>query len=326
MQKRKLGRTDLEVSEIGFGTWGIGGTMWIGAKDEESTKALHRAAELGVNFFDTALAYGNGHSETILGNFLKERSERLFVASKIPPKNGLWPARPGSSVAETFPYGHIIKSTEQSLSNLGLDTIDLQQLHVWQDDWTDEAEWYEAITELKTQGKIRFVGISINDHQPANALRAIASGKIDVVQVIYNIFDQSPETDLFHACLRHDIGTIVRVPLDEGGLTGRITPETKFPAGDWRERYFRGERKRQVFERTEKLKDLLGNEAASLPELALRFCLHPPAVSTVIPGMRSVRHVESNCAVSDGQELSRATLKELHEQSWIRNFYSGSPD
>jgi aryl-alcohol dehydrogenase-like predicted oxidoreductase len=324
MRTRRLGRTGLEVSEIGFGMWGMGGTMWLGADDNESMRALHRAADLGVNFYDTALVYGEGHSEKLLGKFVKERKERLLIASKIPPKNNLWPARPGTTVAQTFPHTHIIRSTEQSLRNLGVDAIDLQQLHVWQDDWTDVAEWYEAISTLKAEGKIRFVGISINDHQPSNALRALASGKIDVVQVIYNIFDQTAEDDLFHSCLKHDTGVIVRVPLDEGGLTGQITPETTFPQGDFRNGYFRGDRKRQVFERTERLKTFLGPEASSLPELALRFCLHPPAVSTVIPGMRSVRNVERNCAVSDGRQLSPALLHSLQHEAWDRNFYGSS--
>jgi aryl-alcohol dehydrogenase-like predicted oxidoreductase len=326
MLKRKLGRTGLEVSEIGHGTWGIGGTMWIGAKDDESIRALHRAADLGINFFDTALVYGNGHSEQILGTFLKERHDSLYVASKIPPRNMAWPARQGSTIAQTFPYSHIIRSTEQSLKNLGVDTIDIQQFHVWHDDWTDVAEWYEAIAALREEGKIRFVGISINDHQPSNALRAVASGKIDAVQVIYNIFDQSPREHLFQACLRSDVGVIVRVPFDEGGLTGHISPETTFPPGDWRDSYFRGDRKRQVSERVEKLRPLLGPEALTLPELALRFCLHPPAVSTVIPGMRTVSNVESNCSVSDGRRLSQELLYALQQHAWDRNFYVGPSD
>lgn len=324
MRYRKFGGTGLEVSEIGFGAWGIGGSMWIGAKDDESLRALHTAADLGVNFYDSALAYGNGHSEHLLGQFLHSRSEHLILASKIPPKNQVWPARPGSTVAETFPYGHIIDCTERSLKNLGVDCIHLQQFHVWQDDWTDVAEWYEAVSALKADGKIRFVGISINDHQPANALRAVASGKIDVVQVIYNVFDQKPEEDLFPACLRHQVGVIVRVPLDEGGLTGTITPDSVFPRGDWRNRYFRGDRKKQVFERTERLRPLLGTEAETLPELALRFCLSPNAVSTVIPGMRTVKNVEANCTLSDGRTLSPPLLQELRNHAWDRNFYGGA--
>jgi aryl-alcohol dehydrogenase-like predicted oxidoreductase len=237
-----------------------------------------------------------------------------------------WPARAGTPLGKAFSHSHIIESTEKSLKNLGVDTIDLQQLHVWLDDWTEVAEWYEALSTLKAEGKIRHVGISINDHQPANALRAVASGKIDVVQVIYNIFDQNPEDVLFPACQAKNVGVIVRVPFDEGALTGAIRPDTTFPAGDWRNNYFKGSRRQQVFERSEKLRSLLGPDAATLPELALRFCLHHPAVTTVIPGMRSVRNVEANCAVSDGRHLSAATLGELRHHAWDKNFYSDQGD
>jgi aryl-alcohol dehydrogenase-like predicted oxidoreductase len=326
MQHRILGRTGAHVSEIGYGAWGIGGAMWQGADDAESLKALHRAADLGVNFVDTALVYGDGHSEKVVGKFLKERSDDIYLASKIPPKNMQWPARAGTPLGKAFSYSHIIESTEKSLKNLGVDTIDLQQLHVWLDDWTEVSEWYEAISTLKAEGKVRHVGISINDHQPANALRAVASGKIDVVQVIYNIFDQNPEDDLFPACQAKNVGVIVRVPFDEGALTGAIRPDTTFPAGDWRNNYFKGNRRQQVFDRAEKLRLLLGPEAATLPELALRFCLHHPAVTTVIPGMRSVRNVEANCAASDGRHLSAATLGELRHHAWDKNFYSDHSD
>ncbi len=321
MKYRRLGRTNVQISEIGFGAWGIGGTMWKGARDDESLRTLHRAADLGVNFIDTASVYGDGHSEELVGRFLRERNGEVFVATKIPPKNMIWPAKPGSQLSESFPHGHIIKSTEQSLKRLGTDTIDLQQLHVWQDDWIDVAEWYEAISTLKAEGKIRYVGISINDHQPDNALRTVRSGKIDTVQVIYNIFDQTPEQLLLPLCLEQNVGVIVRVPFDEGALTGAITPDMTFPPGDFRNRYFRGDRKKQVFERVEKLKTCLGEEAASLSELALRFCLHHPAVSTVIPGMRSTTNAEHNCPVSDGRRLSPAMIAKLREHAWEKNFY-----
>lgn len=326
MRYRTLGRTGLSISEIGFGTWGIGGTMWIGADDAESVRALHRSADLGVNFIDTALVYGEGRSEQVIGRFLKERPGGMLIASKVPPKNKQWPARPGVPLGKTFPYNHIIESTERSLRNLGVETIDLQQLHVWNDEWTDVAEWYEAISTLKAEGKIRHIGISINDHQPVNAIRAVASGKIDVVQVIYNIFDQDPEDVLFPACQTHDVGVIVRVPFDEGALTGSITPDTAFPAGDWRNGYFKGDRRRQVYERVERLRLLLGAEAASLPELAMRFCLHHPAVTTVIPGMRTVGHVEANCAYADGRPLSVDMISLLRHHAWDKNFYAGPGD
>ena len=322
MQYRPLGKTGLTISEVGFGAWGIGNTMWQGAQDSESLRALHRAADLGANFFDTALVYGNGHSEALIGQFLRERKEPIILASKVPPKNMIWPAQPGTPLSEAFSYAHVIRSTERSLKNLGVETIDIQQLHVWQDDWTDVAEWYEAMTTLKAEGKIRFAGISINDHQPSNALKAVLSEKIDTVQVIYNVFDQTPREELFRTCLNQEVGVIVRVPFDEGGLLGTITPDTTFPQGDFRNNYFKGERRQQVFERTERLKTLLGPEAATLPELALRFCLHPAAVSTVIPGMRTMTNVERNCAVSDGRRLSPALIEELGEHRWERNFYS----
>ena len=283
--------------------------------------ALHRAVDLGLNFIDTALAYGDGHSENLVGKVIKERKERLYVASKIPPKNGKWPAQPGTTLREAFPYDYIVKMTETSLKNLNVDSIDVQQFHVWDDGWTQDAEWQDAIAKLKEEEKIRFFGISVNDHQPDNALKAAATGLVDSFQVIYNIFDQTPENNLFPLCQKNNIGIIVRVPLDEGGLTGKITSETKFPLGDFRNRYFRSDRKEQVEERTRALAKLLGEEAATLPEMALRFCLHHPAVSTVIPGMRSVVNVEANCRLSDGKKLSDRMLSDIREHKWERNFY-----
>ncbi len=321
MKYRILGKTGLKISEIGYGAWGIGGSMWQGAKDDESIHALHRAVDLGLNFIDTALVYGEGHSESLVGKVIKERKERIYIASKIPPKNGKWPAQPGTMLRETFPYDYIIRTTEASLKNLDVDSIDVQQFHVWDDSWTQDAEWQDAIAKLKEDGKIRYFGISLNDHQPDNALKVAATGLVDSFQVIYNIFDQTPENNLFPLCQEKNIGIIVRVPLDEGGLTGKITTETKFPLGDFRNRYFRNERKEQVAERTQALAKLLSEEAATLPELALRFCLHHPAVSTVIPGMRSVINVESNCRISDGRKLSDRMITEIRKHKWERNFY-----
>jgi len=321
MNYRTFGRTGIKVSEIGYGAWGIGGAMWQGSEDDESMRALHKAVDLGVNFIDTALAYGRGHSENLVGNLLKERKERVFVATKIPPKNGEWPARKESKLNEAFPREHIVKCTERSLRNLRVETIDIQQFHVWNDEWTDESEWWDAVSELKEQGKIRFFGVSINDHQPENALRLGASGKVDTFQVIYNIFDQSPEELLFPFCQKNNIGVIVRVPFDEGALTGSITTESTFPPGDFRNGYFGGDRRGQVVDRVSKLKQLLGTEAATLPELALRFTLSHPAVSTVIPGMRTVRNVEANCGVSDGRALSDRLRAELKNHRWERSFY-----
>ena len=321
MEYRILGKTGIKVSEIGFGAWGIGGAMWQGAADDESLRALHRAVDLGINFIDTALVYGDGHSENLVGKVVKERKEQLYVASKIPPKNGKWPARKGTALRDAFPYDHIITSTEASLKNLRLECLDVQQFHVWDDTWTTDDEWQGAIDKLKEQGKIRFFGISINDHQPENALKIGATGLVDTFQVIYNIFDQAPEKELFPLSKNENIGIIVRVPLDEGGLTGKISSSTTFPTGDFRNRYFRENRKQQVVERTDALKKLLGSEVGTLPELALRYCLHHPTVSTVIPGMRTVSHVETNCGYSNGKSISNTLVAELHKHTWERNFY-----
>ncbi len=321
MQYRTLGKTGIRVSEIGYGAWGIGGELWQGADDAESMRALHAAADAGLNFIDTALAYGNGHSERLVGTFLRERKERIAVATKIPPKNRRWPARPGSKLADVFPPDYIVERTEESLKNLRVEAIDLQQFHVWNDDWAGQEEWRRAIERLKADGKIRHAGISINDHQPSNGLAAAETGAIDAFQVIYNIFDQLPERELFPYCARHNIGVIVRVPFDEGALTGNVTPETTFPPKDFRRNYFRGDRKLEVQRRVDALRPLLGEEAATLPELALRFCLHPGAVSTVIPGMRSVKNVVANCAVSDGRAVSPFLLAELRKHVWEKNYY-----
>ncbi|MBI3931810.1 MAG: aldo/keto reductase [Acidobacteria bacterium] len=321
MNTRELGRTGLEVSEIGYGAWGIAGDWWVGATDAESLRALHRAVDLGVTFVDTALGYGRGHSESLVGRVVRERREAVHVATKVPPKNRLWPARAGVPVSECFPPEWILRSCESSLRNLGMERVDLLQLHTWQDEYLDQDGWSDALLGLKASGKVRFLGISVNDHDPASALRAVASGVFDTVQVIYNIFDQSPEAELFPACVRHGVGVIARVPLDEGGLTGTITPSTGFAEGDFRVRYFRDGRKREVFARGQALATLLGDEAQSLPELALRFCLAHDAVSTVIPGMRRVATVEANCAVADGRRLSPALRQALKAHAWNRNFY-----
>jgi aryl-alcohol dehydrogenase-like predicted oxidoreductase len=318
---RPLGATGLDVSEVGYGAWGIGQSQWIGARDDESLQALERAIDLGLNFIDTALGYGDGHSERLVGQVVRGRSEHVHVASKVPPKNGIWPAPAGIHADEAFPGDHVRACTERSLSNLGLDVIDVQQLHVWSDEWVAQGDWLETIQALKDEGKIRAFGVSINDHQPSNALKLIDSGVVDTVQVIYNVFDQSPEDELFPHCAEKNVGVIVRVPFDEGGLTGTITPETEFPDGDFRASYFRGDRKREVAERAQAIADDLGRPLSDLPEIALRFILSRPEVSTVIPGMRSIRNVERNVAVADGAGLPPEQVQALQRHRWVRDFY-----
>ena len=321
MNTRPLGRTGLRVSEVGFGAWGIGARQWLGAKDDESLRALERAVELGIDFVDTALAYGDGHSERLVGEVARRHGGRVRVATKIPPKNRRWPARRDVPVAEVFPGDYVVQCTEESLRNLGLETIDLQQLHVWTDEFLHQGDWMQAVERLKKQGKIRHFGISLGEHTPDNGLEAVASGLVDTVQVIYNVFDQSPEDRLFPLCREKNVGVLARVPLDEGGLTGKIGPDTSFPEGDFRNAYFGGDRKRQVKERVDALLADLGLPAGALPETALRFTLSHPAVGCVIPGMRSLRNVETNAALADGRGLPPDVVARLRAHRWVRNFY-----
>ena len=319
MRYRRMGRAGYEVSEVGYGAWGIGGQLWGGADDARSMRALHRAADLGLNFIDTALTYGNGRSEKLISRLLEERGERIYVGTKVPPKNKFWPAR--GKIEEAFPRDHLLECIDGSLTNLRLERIDLVQLHVWHPSWLESGDWHETLGELKRQGKIAHWGVSVTDHRPDSALELVSSGKTDTVQVIYNIFDQSAERKLLPFCLEKQVGVIARVPLDEGALTGEVTPDTKFPKKDWRNLYFGGDRKLQVFHRVRKLSALLDEETQTLPELALKFCLHHAAVSTVIPGMRSVEHVDTNLAVSGQVPLSEEILQELRSQRWGKDFY-----
>jgi aryl-alcohol dehydrogenase-like predicted oxidoreductase len=322
MRYRVLGRTGLEVSELGYGTWGIGKADWGGGDDRAALAALRRAIELGVTLVDTALAYGDGHSERLVGEALRDAGGGVHVATKVPPRNYAWPSPPGIAVAEVFPGEWIAASTEASLRNLGVDTIDLQQLHVWSDDWVGQGDWLETIERLRTEGKLRSFGVSVNFGQPENVLRLLETGVIDTVQVVYNLFDQSAEDRLFGAVREARAGVIARVPFDEGGLTGRIRPDSEFPDGDFRGSYFRGDRRRQVAERVEAIASELGVPVERMAEIALRFCVSDPAVSTVIAGMRSLRNVEANARAIDAGPLSEGELEVLRPHRWLRDFYS----
>jgi aryl-alcohol dehydrogenase-like predicted oxidoreductase len=321
MNYRTLGKTGLKISEVGFGAWGIGKSSWVGAEDDESLRALNLAIDHGLNFIDTAMGYGDGHSESLVGQLVQSRSERIYVATKISPINKKWPAVHGSHVNEGFTAEHVIACTEASLKRLGVETIDLQQFHVWMDDWTGEGDWLEGIVKLKEQGKIQHFGVSINDHESENVVKLIKTGMVDAVQLIYNVFDQTPEDTLLPLCMQYNVGTIIRVPLDEGGLTGRITPETTFSEGDFRNGYFRDERKQEVFDRVNSITADLGIQTNEMAETALRFILSHPAVSVVIPGMLKSWEVEQNCALGDGKGLAADKLAKLKNHAWFRNFY-----
>jgi aryl-alcohol dehydrogenase-like predicted oxidoreductase len=318
---RTLGRTGLEVSELAYGTWGIGKAMWGGADDDDSLRSLRRAFELGVTFVDTALSYGDGHSEQLVGRAVRGAPGTIHVGTKVPPMNGEWPARTGVAVADVFPSHWITESTERSLRNLGVDALDLQQLHVWSDEWIGEGDWLDAIDRLKRDGKIRFFGVSINSHEPENALRLIATGLVDTVQVVYNVFDQSPADELFAAAQSANVGVIVRVPFDEGALTGRVTPDVVFPEGDFRSEYFEGDRKREVWDRVQAIAREIEVPVDRIAESALRFCISHPAVSTVNAGMRSLRNVEANARAVDAGPLDASALAALRAHRWAKNYY-----
>jgi aryl-alcohol dehydrogenase-like predicted oxidoreductase len=317
VRTRRFGRAGWQVSEIGYGMWGMGG--WTGSDDAESLASLHRAIELGCTFFDTAWVYGAGRSEQLLGQTLRSHpGAQLVVATKIPPKNMQWPARSSYRIDDTYPPDHIREYTEKSLENLGADVIDLQQFHVWSDAWADDDGWQRAIDDLRTSGLIRTVGISINRWEPTNVIRTLETGLIDCVQVVYNIFDQAPEDQLFPYCQAHDIAVIARVPFDEGSLTGTLTPASRWPEGDFRNLYFTPDSLKQTLERVDRLDPLIP-EGMDLPELALRFILGHPAISTVIPGMRRLRNVEHNLAVSDGEPLAPRLREALRRHRWERS-------
>jgi aryl-alcohol dehydrogenase-like predicted oxidoreductase len=317
MRYRTFGRVGWQIAEVGYGMWGMAG--WTGSDDEESFTSLDRAIALGCNFFDTAWAYGDGHSEQLLGATLRRHADkRLYVATKIPPKNRKWPARPGYTLDDVFPADYIREYTEKSLNNIGVSTLDLQQLHVWTDEWAPDARWQQALRALKDEGLVRALGISVNRWQPANVLRALDTGLIDAVQVVYNVFDQSPEDELFPYCQEHGIAVIARVPFDEGSLTGTLTADSTWPAGDFRNFYFNPENLHATLPRVERLRPVVPAEM-TMPQMALRHILAHPAVSTVIPGMRKLEHVEQNIGVSDGRTLPAPLLVELKEHRWERS-------
>jgi aryl-alcohol dehydrogenase-like predicted oxidoreductase len=315
MRYRKLGRTGFEVGEMAYGLWGMGG--WSGSNDEESLNSLQLSVDMGCNFFDTAWAYGEGKSDSLLGEIIARNSKRLYAASKIPPANDKWPALPSYKYNDVFSPQHVFKYADLIRKKLRLDSIDVLQFHVWDDSWADLPEFRSTVEKLKHDGWIRSFGLSLNRWEPWNGIKAIRTGLVDAVQVIYNIFDQSPEDELFPVCRELNIGVIARVPFDEGSLGGKLTLETRFPKDDWRSLYFGPENLANTIGRVEKLKEVVPR-GMTLPEMALRFVLSHPAVSTTIPGMRKPEHVRQNIAASDAGVLDKSLLAELRKHRWDR--------
>jgi len=321
MEYRKLGRTNLEISVIGFGAWAIGGDLWGYQDDKESLKALKKAYELGCNFIDTAAVYGMGHSEEIVSQFLKKETKGdVFIATKVPPKNFRWPAKKGTNIKDAFPEEWVISETEKSLKRLKRDYVDLQQIHVWTEEWIECDEWLSALTKLKEQGKIRFFGVSINAFDPNSGVELCKRELVDSIQVVYNIFEQAPEDSLFPEAIKHNIGIIARVPLDESSLTGKLTKETKFDSNDFRSRYFKGERLFETVDRVEKVKEVAKKYNIPFIELALRFSFSHKAVSTSIPGIRNEKQAEMNISIGSKGKLPEEILNELKKHRWNRDW------
>ncbi len=316
MRKRRFGRTGWMVSEIGYGMWGMG--AWSGSDDDESMRSLQRAVDLGCNFFDTAWAYGAGHSEGLLGRLLKANKDmKLYIATKVPPKNFQWPSKREYTLDDCFPPDHIEEYVQKSLHNTGVNSYDLVQFHTWEDGWLQDDRWIKKVDDLKRQGLIKAIGISVNRWEPWNGVKTVRSGVVDAVQVIYNIFDQNPEDELFPACKEMDVAVIARVPFDEGTLTGTLTKDSKWPKNDWRSIYFVPENLIPSVERAEALRPLIP-EGMTMPEMALRFILNNPTVSTIIPGMRKTKHVEANLAASSAGPLPDKLHSELRKHRWDR--------
>ena len=324
MNHRLLGKSGFNVSEIGFGAWAIGGG-WGPQNEADSLSALGRALDLGVNFIDTAAGYGDGRSERLIARALKGRGGRVFVATKTPPKMpGHWPPSPYCVAAERYPEAYLRENVEQRLRNLGTDAIDLLQLHTWTRAWNRDPEPFAVLKKLKDEGKIRSIGVSTPEHDQNAVIDLMRDGWVDVVQVIYNIFEQEPAAELLPAAALHNVGVIVRVVFDEGALTGKWTKDTAFPEGDFRQNYFAGDRLGRAVARAEKVKETIAGSGYTLPQAAIRFALAHPAVSTVIPGMRSVSQAGANCAVSALPPIPEPLLEKLHGHNWLRGvWYSG---
>jgi aryl-alcohol dehydrogenase-like predicted oxidoreductase len=316
MKYRKLGRTNWQISEIGYGMWGMAG--WSGSKDEESIRSLQHAVDSGCNFFDTAWGYGEGKSERLLGELVRaNKDKKIYTATKIPPKNFKWPSKRIYKLDDCFPPDHIQEYVEKSLKNLGLDSFDLMQFHTWEDHWLSDERGIRKMMDLKAQGLFHAIGISLNRWEPWNGVVAVKSGLIDTVQMIYNIFDQNPKDELFPACRENNVGVIARVPFDEGSLTGTLTKDTKWPEGDWRNTYFVPENLIPTVDHVNALKPLVP-KGMTMSEMALRFILGEENISTIIPGMRKPAHASMNMATSDAGPLDPYLMKELVKHRWDR--------
>ncbi len=322
MKKRKFGNSGLEVSEIGFGAWAIGGS-WGEQSDKDSLEGLKTALDNGVNFIDTAAGYGNGKSEQIIGEFLKSRSETVYVCTKTPPAPGKWPPSPYCKIEERYSEKYLRENVEERLKNLEVESLDVLLLHTWTRAWNDNPVALKILQKMKSEGVVKQIGISTPEHDQNCVVQLMRDGMVDVLQVIYNIFEQEPAAQLFPVAKETGTGIIVRVAFDEGVLTGKYTGNESFGPDDFRSNYFAGDRLERGVRRTEQIKKEFKEGGYSMPELALKFALSHEAVSTVIPGIRNKQQAIQNTSVSNLPELSEDMLIRLREHSWNRGFWYG---
>lgn len=325
MKYRKFGKHDFDTSEIGFGAWAIGGS-WGEQQDDASLAALHRALDLGCNFIDTAAGYGNGHSERLIGQVLRERREAgkaasVFVATKTPPREGEWPPSPYCLADERYPEAYLRENVAERMACLGAEKIDLLQLHTWTRAWNRNPTPFKVLRELQAEGKLGLIGVSTPEHDQNSVIDLMRGGWIDSVQVIYNIFEQEPAAELLDVAAECGVGVIVRVAFDEGALTGKFTADTQFSDDDFRSGYFAGDRLARTVQRVDAIKPEIAETGLTMAQAALKFVLAHPAVSLVIPGMRSIAQAEANCGVSDLPDLPFEVLQKLRRHHWRRAFW-----
>jgi len=318
---RPFGKHGVQVSEIGFGAWAIGGS-WGPQSEEDSLSALNRALDLGVNFIDTAAGYGSGKSERIIGRVLRERGDATtHVATKTPPAPGTWPPSPYDVAEERYSAAYLRQNVEERLECLGTERIDLLQLHTWTRAWNRDPTPFEHLRKLQQVGKLGLIGISTPEHDQNAVIDLMRGGHVDAVQVIYNLFEQEPAAELLDVAGETGTGIIVRVAFDEGVLTGKFTKETSFAEDDFRRNYFAGDRLERAVSRTEEIRADIEGTGLTLPQVALKFALAHPAVSTVIPGMRNAAQAEANCGVSDLPDIPEELLIKLRRHNWRRAFW-----
>ena len=328
MHYRTFGRLGWRVSEIGFGAWALGGGAWGSQDDRDSLATLHEALDLGVNLIDTAAGYGNGRSERVISRALAERGgrqrEHVYLVTKTPPVAGNWPPQPHERVEDRYPEAHLRANLEERLRELGVDCIDVLLLHVWSRSWNRDPAPFAVLERFKQEGKIRAYGISTPDHDQDQLNTLLAAGRLDVVQLVYNLFEQQPAAEALPLAQESGAAVMGRLVFDEGALTGKLDPTKPFPADDFRSRYFGGDRLARTAERVARIREDLAGTGVELPAAAIKFALAHPAMSTVIPGMRNAAQARANVAVSDQPDLSPELLARLRRHIWLRgNWHAG---